>query len=90
MDQIERQRLMNLSLEKKIEYSKKIGLKYASDKRQFGKELKQLCAPMKKVRPALSDGTRQYEYAFPGLDECRIRFEERVNMEIDWNEPYDQ
>jgi hypothetical protein len=73
-----------------IEYSKKIGRKYTSDKRQFGKELKQLCTQIKKIRPALSDGTRQYEYAFPDLDECRIRFEEKVNMEIDWNELYDQ
>jgi hypothetical protein len=73
-----------------IEFSKKIGLKYASDKRQFGKDLKHVCPTMKKVRPVLSDGTRQHEYMFPGLDECRIRFEQRINMEVDWNEPYDQ
>jgi len=69
-----------------IEYSQKMGLKYPSNKRQFGKELRRLCPTMKRGRPALSDGTRQYEYAFPSLDECREQFEEQVGMAINWEE----
>jgi phage/plasmid-associated DNA primase len=69
-----------------LDYCQKMGLKYPSDKRQFGKELRRLCPAMKRGRPALSDGSRQYEYAFPKIDECRLQFEQHVEISINWDE----
>lgn len=69
-----------------IEFSKRIGQRYPPDKSQFGRELKRICPPVKRVRPRRSDGIRQYEYEFPSLDECRMLFEEKINLKIDWED----
>jgi phage/plasmid-associated DNA primase len=70
-----------------VDYSKDLGGKYRDDSGQFGKELKQICAPMKKKRKRISAVEREQQYTFPSLRECRSLFEEKVNMEIDWCDP---
>jgi len=68
-----------------IDYSRKLGWKYAADKGQFGKELRDFCPPMKKVRKRVSAIEREMRYTFPDLETCQALYEKKVNIAIDWS-----
>ena len=53
------------------------------DKRQFGKEIKELFPKVKRKRETAKP--RVWAYHFPDLETCRRGFEAVVNLEVDWN-----
>lgn len=69
-----------------IEYARKLGWRYAADKGQFGKELREVCPMMKKIRKRLDAVQREMAYTFPDLQTCRQLYEKKVGMKIDWND----
>jgi hypothetical protein len=51
----------------------------------FGKKLFDLCPELKHGRPWVN-GVRRTVYYFPGIEECRRMFQEKVGMSVDWND----
>lgn len=66
-----------------LEFAKNVGDRFKSSKTQFGKDLRDLCPGMKRKRQ--TSGSREWQYHFPPLLECRQAFEKKVGQPINWD-----
>ncbi len=57
--------------------------------RQFGKELRRLCPPVKRVRKTIGQ-ERPWVYSMEKLDICRTLFEKAVGVKVDWDPEKDE
>ena len=68
-----------------VETARKAGQPRRAVQTEFGARLKKLVPELQKVRKAPDPlGQRCYVYEFPGLQECRGAFEQRLKMRHEW------
>jgi phage/plasmid-associated DNA primase len=65
------------------DFARKAGNRYPLTKAQFGKALRDLCPEMERKRE--KGGSREWQYHFPPLEDCRRAFEEKVGQPIGWD-----
>jgi hypothetical protein len=68
-----------------IDYCRNIGERYPQTNSQFAKQLRELCSGIRRRRETVGS-KRPYVLYLPPLEECRIQFEQLVNMGINWDE----
>ena len=69
--------------ERYVEHAKELGERYPLSNAQFGKALRGLCPPMDRKRK--KNSSREWQYHFPSLEECRRAFEQKVGQPIPWD-----
>ncbi len=71
--------------EQYIEFAKNINVRHRAAVSEFGKELRKVCADVRRKQIAL-DGKRQYVFYLPDLDNCRKLFEKNTGIKEKWGD----
>ncbi|MBZ0258566.1 DUF5906 domain-containing protein, partial [bacterium] len=71
--------------------SEKAGIRNRSFETEFGKRLRKLCPSIIPTQNIYTDSGRERGWEFQPLQQCRLEFEQAVNMEINWhNSDYEE
>lgn len=72
-----------------VGFAKQIGDKYPAPDSIFSRKLRVLIPKVDQRRPREESGLRTRYWIFPGLEECRTFFSEKLNFAYEWPEPGD-
>jgi hypothetical protein len=68
--------------EEYVGYCRAMNIRHIKDDSIFAKDLRKLCPELRRTRPRIEGGVRQYNYELPNLDKCRYLFEKKMKVTL--------